>query len=168
MQPDLVIAWRSGGSFQSVERLIGLGMKVYVNEISSPKDIAFSLEKLGVLVGQKTWVRAFYKFSKEIIEIEESRIDSHTLQFFNSKQRSIYFNEQHFLGSAIKVCSAQNVFLMPLACLPSFFESVVRKNPDLIVAGKSSDAPTQSRKSGSIGWGHKMRFVDSPSSSCLL
>ena len=30
MQPDLVIAWLSGGSFQSVERLIGLGMKVYV------------------------------------------------------------------------------------------------------------------------------------------
>ena len=52
MKPDLVIAWLSGGSFQSVERLIGLGLKVYVNEIRTPRDIASSAEKLGVLVGK--------------------------------------------------------------------------------------------------------------------
>tara|TARA_A100001388_G_scaffold275711_1_gene261765 strand:- start:144 stop:1001 length:858 start_codon:yes stop_codon:yes gene_type:complete len=167
MQPDLVIAWRSGGSFQSVERLIGLGMKVYVNEISSPKDIAFSLEKLGVLVGQKNrGLELSSKFSKEIIEIEESRIDSHTPSvFFQLGNKDLFtFNEHHFLGSAIKVCGAQNVFFdAPSRVSQVSFESVVRKNPDLIVAyGKSSDAPTQSRKRWQgIGWGHKMRFVDS-------
>ena len=167
MQPDLVIAWLSGGSFQSVERLIGLGMKVYVNEISSPKDIAFSLEKLGVLVGQKNrGLELSSKFSKEIIEIEESRIDSHTpTVFFQLGNKDLFtFNEHHFLGNAIKVCGAQNVFFdAPSRVSQVSFESVVRKNPDLIVAyGKSSDAPTQSRKRWQgIGWGHKMRFVDS-------
>ena len=166
MQPDLVIAWLSGGSFQSVERLIGLGMKVYVNEISSPKDIALSLVKLGALVGQKNrGLELSSKFSKELIEIEESRIDSHTPSvFFQLGDKDLFtFNEQHFLGSAIKVCGAKNVFFdAPTRVSQVSFESVVRKNPDLIVAyGKSSDGLTQSRKKWqSIGWGHKLRFVD--------
>ena len=67
------------------------------------------------------------------------------------------------MGSAIKVCGAKNVFFdAPTRVSQVSFESVVRKNPDLIVAyGKSSDAPTQSRKKWQgIGWGHKLRFVD--------
>ena len=73
-------------------------MKVYVNEISSPKDIAFSLEKLGVLVGQKNrGLELSSKFSKEILRLKNQESIAIPLQFFQLGNKDLFtFNEQHF------------------------------------------------------------------------
>ena len=166
MEPDLVIAWLSGGSFQSVELLIGLGLKVYVNEISSPRDIASSAEKLGVLVGQqKRGLELSHKFSEKIIGIQESRTEIHAPSvFFQLGEEDLFtFSGQHFLGNAIEICGAKNVFSdAPMRVPQVSFESVLRRNPDLIIfSGKSSDTLTSSTKKWQeIGWSHKLRFVD--------
>jgi iron complex transport system substrate-binding protein len=166
LEPDLVIAWFSGGSFQSVERLIGLGFKVYVNEISTPRDIASSVKKLGVLVGQQErGLKLAHKFSEKIIGIQESRTEIHAPSvFFQLGEEDLFtFSGQHFLGNAIEICGAKNVFSdAPMRVPQVSFESVLRKNPDLIIfSGKSSDTLTSSRKKWQeIGWSHKLRFVD--------
>ncbi len=166
MQPDLVIAWLSGGSFQSVELLIGLGFKVYVNEISTQKDIASSIEKLGVLIGQKKrGLELSHKFSEKITGIKELRMDIPSPSvFFQLGEGDLFsFSKQHFLGNAIEICGARNIFSDEPTRVPRVsFESVVRKNPDLIIlSGNSSDTLTKSRKKWQdIGWGHKLRFVD--------
>ena len=166
MKPDLVIAWLSGGSFQSVERLIGLGLKVYVNEIRTPRDIASSAEKLGVLVGQKKrGLELSFKFSEKIIGIQESSIEIRAPSvFFQLGEEDLFtFSGQHFLGKAIEICGAKNVFSNASMPVPQVsFESVLKKNPDLIIfSGKSSDTLTTARKKWQeIGWGHKLRFVD--------
>jgi iron complex transport system substrate-binding protein len=166
MEPDLVIAWLSGGSFQSVELLIGLGLKVYVNEISTPRDIASSAEKLGVLVGQKKrGLELSYKFSEKIIGIQESRIEIRAPSvFFQLGEADLFtFSRRHFLGKAIEICGAKNVFSNAPERVPRVsFESVLKKNPDFIIfSGKSSDTLTASRKKWQeIGWSHKFRFVD--------
>ena len=93
LEPDLVIAWFSGGSFQSVERLIGLGFKVYVNEISTPRDIASSAEKTRLSGGPaETRVGALSQvFRKDHWDSRIKNRNSCPFSFFSTwRGRSIY------------------------------------------------------------------------------
>jgi iron complex transport system substrate-binding protein len=53
LQPDLVIAWKSGNPAGQARRLEQLGVPVFFSEPSRLEDITFSLEKFGQLTGRR-------------------------------------------------------------------------------------------------------------------
>ncbi len=52
MNPDLVLAWRSGNRPADLQWLVRTGIPVFMSEPASLTDIAISLEKLGRLTGK--------------------------------------------------------------------------------------------------------------------
>src|SRR5690606_30823755 len=51
LQPDLVVAWRSGNPRAAVQRLMDLGLNVYVAEPTTLESIPDHLQRLSVLAG---------------------------------------------------------------------------------------------------------------------
>ena len=51
LQPDLVLAWRSGSSEEAIARLQALGIKVFVQEPRALEDVATALRDVGTLTG---------------------------------------------------------------------------------------------------------------------
>jgi iron complex transport system substrate-binding protein len=51
LNPDVVLAWRSGNGDEVIKRLESLGLTVYVDESKTLEDVARSLRAVGVLTG---------------------------------------------------------------------------------------------------------------------
>src|SRR5690606_10327665 len=51
LQPDLIVAWRSGNPQAAVQRLIDLGLNVYVGEPATLESIPSHLQRLAALAG---------------------------------------------------------------------------------------------------------------------
>ena len=52
LEPDLVVAWHSGGAGNVIKKLRDLKILVYVNEVTDLKSIGQSVRKLGRLFGE--------------------------------------------------------------------------------------------------------------------
>ena len=57
LQPDLVVAWKEGNQFQQVERLMKLGLTVFVNEPNRLEDVASDIIRFGILGGREDEAR---------------------------------------------------------------------------------------------------------------
>ena len=53
LNPDLIIAWQSGNSFGSLQKLKDLGFKFYIDQLNSLEDVAKSIRDIGILTGQE-------------------------------------------------------------------------------------------------------------------
>lgn len=51
LNPDLVIAWASGNNSKQIEKLIALGLTVFMSEPRYPEDIANTIKRFGLLAG---------------------------------------------------------------------------------------------------------------------
>ena len=145
LQPDLVIAWKSGNPVGAARRLQQLGVPVFYSEPHRLDDIASSLERFGQLTGREREARRQARVFAEQLE---------TLRrAFSGRERvAVYFqvwerplmtvNGQHIVSDVIRLCGGRNVF----ADLPSLApqidsEAVLTADPEVIVVGKGTGEP---------------------------
>ena len=138
LNPDLVLAWRSGNGDEIIARLESLGLKVYVDEPKTLEDVARSLREVGKLTGNKaTADSAAGEFLQQLSQLAKL--------YSTGQQVSVYYqiwdeplltlNGDHLISAVVRLCGGRNVFAdaLPLVSRISV-ESVIREDPQVIIA----------------------------------
>lgn len=144
LNPDLVIAWESGNTSASVERIKELGFTVYIDQPDTLADIAKSLRDIGTLTGHSEISEGAAK--RYLSEVERQR----TLNQAKSKVSTFYqvwneplqtINGGHIISDAISLCGGQNIYASETVIAPIInIESILERDPQTIIASGMSSA----------------------------
>jgi iron complex transport system substrate-binding protein len=138
LHPDLVIAWQTGNPSWQVERLVRLGVPVFVTEPRRLDDIPRLLEKLGQLAGMNAAAdRSASDFRRRSAQLRARYATRPTLTVFYQILDSslLTVNRDHLISDVIQLCGGSNVFGDFPGLTPQLdMESVMKKNPEVILA----------------------------------
>jgi iron complex transport system substrate-binding protein len=146
LQPDLVLVWNSGNGPELAERLKDLGLTVFVSEPKRLPDIARSVNKVGALSG--TLPEAEQAAAKYLSRYESLLSDNSSkvpvnvfIELWHEPMMTV--NGTHIISDSIELCGGVNIFADALPLVPRInVESVVRGNPDVIIAtGMANERP---------------------------
>lgn len=143
MQPDVVLAWKTGTPAGVIEQIERLGLPVAV--IASPDVAAVTdnLRWMGKLVGEEESANAVAQgFLHEMEAIEAAYSGKRKLDVFYqiSAQPLFTVNGRHSISSVIRMCGGRNIFeqLDGVVAPVVSREAVVARNPDVIIGGKAA------------------------------
>jgi len=137
VQPDLIIAWKSGNPSDDIARLKQLGIKVVYSQPNSLKDVADELRFFGELAGKKEQAQ------EKAVAFEQS-LEKIKAKYLNSKRVKAFYElwsrplttvagnawPQHMLA----VCNVDNPFVNSATDYPQInVEDVVLAMPDVII-----------------------------------
>ena len=139
LNPDLIIAWKSGNPDSQVNELVRLGFKVYFNEPRQLEDVAQSLRQLGRLMATETTANhVASQYEQRLSELRKQYKDRARVRVFYQVWKEPLFtvNGEHIISRVIELCGGVNVFSDLKVLAPNIDkESVIAENPDVIVAG---------------------------------
>ena len=146
LQPDLVLVWNSGNGPELAERLKDLGLTVFVSEPKRLPDIARSVNKVGALSGtlpEAEQAAAEYLSRYEsLLSDNSSKVPVNVfIELWHEPMMTV--NGTHIISDSIELCGGVNIFADALPLVPRInVESVVRGNPDVIIAtGMANERP---------------------------
>lgn len=145
LQPDLIVAWRSGNPRGALNRLAALGFPVYVAEPDSLRSIGEHLARLGQLTGHAAQGAALNRqFSDQIQQLQTEFGDREPVSVFYQVWHSpmISVGGHELINDMIQLCGGDNIFAeLPVGPKVNL-EDVLARNPQVIIAsGSSADAP---------------------------
>ena len=146
LQPDLVVAWRSGNPRASVQRLKDLGINVYVAEPESLFSIADHLTRLGVLTAQQAEAQVLREhFEQSLASLQADYAQRTPVSVFYQVWHSpiISVGGAELINDMITLCGGRNIFAeLPVGPKVNL-EDVLQRNPQVIIAsGSSPEAPS--------------------------
>lgn len=139
LKPDLVIAWTSGNSPKHIEKLISLGLTVFMSEPRYPEDIAKTIQRFGILAGtndiasksSKDFIHHYQSLKKRYSNKEKVKV---FYQIWNKPLMTI--SGAHLISDIIKLCGGENVFADLKILTPRIsLEYVLASKADVIVSG---------------------------------
>lgn len=139
LQPDLVVAWESGNRKNEIEKLIQLGLTVFINEPRSIMDVANSIARLGKLTATESVANRFVKkFRQHYRRLQKNYQNRDKVRMFyqiwNAPLMTI--NGQHLISAVMRLCGAENIFKeMPALSASVSVEAVIAAKPEIIIAG---------------------------------
>jgi len=143
LNPDLVVAWKTGNTFARIDEVKALGFPVFINEPREFSDIPKSLKKLGKLLGTESIAnKSAADFYRVFNQLKESNQQKSSVKIFYQVWDEPLFtvNGEHLISKVIELCGGENVFKDVSALSPQVgLESVLQKNPDVIVAGMNQE-----------------------------
>ena len=144
LQPDLVVAWRTGNPQGAIRQLINLGMHVYIAEPKSLQDVAQQLVRLGILAGTLTTAtRASDDFLATLVKLQDRFGNEPPVDVFYQVWDSplITAGGNELLNDIISVCGGNNVFAdMQLMAPKIDLEAVLARDPEIIIASGMDQA----------------------------
>ncbi len=142
LQPDLVIAWKSGNPAGQTRHLQQLGLPVFFSEPRRMEDIATSLKRFGQLTGRQAEARIQARAFTDRLQALRRRYsggDVVTVFYETWEHPLMTVNGRHIISDVIRLCGGRNVFADLPALAPQIDrEAVLAANPDVIVAGDAS------------------------------
>ncbi len=147
LQPDLVFAWDSGNKKDQIEKLIQLGLTVFINEPHSIEDVASSIERIGRLTASETIASRFNAvFLGRYRQLQETYQNRSKVRMFYQVWHDplITINGRHLISAVMRLCGAENIFNDMSALSASVsVEAVIAAQPEIIIAGGEVDKQTQ-------------------------
>jgi iron complex transport system substrate-binding protein len=146
LEPDLVIAWRSGGSGRTIRKIESLGVPVYFNEASSLDGIGASAARIAILAGiEEAGAGIADQHMRKLQWLREQHESEPKVKiFYQISDLTLYtVNRHHLIGEAIAICGGDNIFANSMIKVPQVgIEAVISAGPELIVfsRGGESDA----------------------------
>ncbi len=144
LEPDLVVAWKSGNNPRQVARLRALGLTVFESEPRRFDDVATSLERLGTLAGSTQGREQAAEFRRRLAGLRERHAGRAPVTVFYQIWPSplMTLNDAHIVSEAIRLCGGRNVFgHLPVLAPTVSREAVVKADPEAIfVSDERSDA----------------------------
>jgi len=138
MDPDLVIAWRSGNPQTALNKLQQLGISVWQIEITTPEEIADTVENIARAAGTVTVGQAAAaQLRDRIAAIKRQNTGKTRLDYFYQiTPHPLYtINGRHIISRSLAICGARNVFAGLPALAPSVSrESVISADPQVMIA----------------------------------
>ncbi|HJN50375.1 MAG: cobalamin-binding protein [Pseudomonadales bacterium] len=143
LEPDLVVAWHTGGSGRTINKIESLGVPVYFNEASNLAGIAESAAKISVLAGiAEAGAAKAQQFRRKLQLIrKQHQSDRRVKIFYQISDLNLYtVNRHHLIGEAIALCGGDNIFADSIIKVPQVsVEAVIAASTDLIVFSSGSD-----------------------------
>jgi len=146
LNPDLIIAWKSGNPKSKINQLKRLGLKVYISEPINFDDIPDTIKKFGKLFNIDSIAdKNAKKFEKQFNALKKQYQSTHSDNKKHQKQQTTFIqiwnnplmsiNHQHLISKVISFCGGQNIFsdAKNLTYSPDI-ESILKQNPDIIIA----------------------------------
>jgi len=144
LKPDLIVAWQSGNTPASIERLRALGFTVYVSQINRIEDVAAEIERLAVLAGTSAvGNEAAARFRERFTALQNSYSARPPVRTFYQiwKQPLMTVGGGQIISSVIRLCGGKNVFATLDTLAPTVtVEAVIAANPEAIVASGMDEA----------------------------
>ncbi|WP_372523343.1 cobalamin-binding protein [Sulfuricaulis sp.] len=138
LHPDLVIAWQSGNPSWQVERLISLGMPVFVTEPRHLDDMVDLLERLGKLAGTEALAgKTAADFRRHLARLRARYSGRPVVPVFYQILDSslLTVSRRHLINDVIQLCGGRNIYADLPGLTPRVdMESVVQRNPEVILA----------------------------------
>lgn len=138
LRPDLVLAWTSGNPPETLQRLRRSGFRVVALEPVALADIAGHIAEVGALAGTATVANAAAaRFRARLAAIEARPRPAAPPRVFVQLSERPWFTvtDRHFLGQALRLCGAHNVFGgLPGLTATVSLEAIIEAAPDVIVA----------------------------------
>lgn len=139
LNPDLLLAWKSGTPAHVVDELASQGYKVEVIRTRSLLDIPEALRRIGGLTGQSAAASVVAEeFVTGLQLLEEGARDAAPIRvFYQVSERPLYtINGEHYVSQLIEICGGTNIFadLGKLAPLIGV-EAVLERDPEVMLAG---------------------------------
>jgi iron complex transport system substrate-binding protein len=139
LEPDLILAWRSGTPADVQQRLRDMGFRVVALDAETLDEIAAQLTEIGRLAGtSETASLVSADYLRRLRELRERFAGAAAVDVFYqvSAQPLFTIGGRHVISESIETCGGRNVFedidgLSPAVSL----ESVIDEAPDAIVAG---------------------------------
>jgi len=143
LRPDVVVAWPAGGNPAQRQKIDGLHIPVYEQQVVRLTDIPASVRRLGALAGTGAVAeRAARDIEARLAALTRTyaagaagagKLPSVLLQVWN---RPVYtVGGRHLMSDALSICGARNVFAdLPEAGPVVDTEAVIGRNPDIIIA----------------------------------
>lgn len=138
LNPDLVLAWRSGNGDEVIARLESLGLTVYVDESERLEDVATSLRAVGRLTAHDdTAEAAADAFLQQLSQLRDSYSTQPEIGVYYQiwDEPLMTLNGDHLISDVVRLCGGRNVFSDAPALVSRIsVESVIRANPQVIIA----------------------------------
>lgn len=144
LQPDLIVAWKSGSPAHQIKKLKKLGLKVYISEPDDFMDIPDTVLRLGKLmatdrIAQKNaqhFSKQFARLKAKAEQNSKQKKKTVFIQIWNQPLMTV--NQHHLISKIIHLCGGENIFAdtLSLTATPSV-ESILAKNPDIIIISGS-------------------------------
>lgn len=144
LQPDVLLAWRSGTPAHIVEELGKRGYRVEVIETADLDDIGASLRRIGTLTGHESMAESVASaFEAELHRLAQQNRNAVPVRvFYQVAKRPLYtVNGKHYISELIALCGGTNIFadLGDLAPLVGV-EAVLARNPEVLLAAEDAGA----------------------------
>ena len=141
LQPDLIVAWRSGTPQRAITALQQLGFQLYLSDPSSFNDIVKNISDLGRLSGHSEFAKSqIHQFLDQLAKLEQRyRIPPKVSVFYQIWQEPLMtVNGKHLISQVIDLCGGVNLFLFIPRLTPQIsLESVMAKNVQAILVSAS-------------------------------
>lgn len=138
LNPDLVLAWRSGNGDEVIKRLEALGLTVYVDESKTLEDVPRSLRAVGTLTGNEDIAEpAARAFMAQLGNLRATYSSRHAVSVYYQiwDEPLLTLNGEHLISDVVQLCGGRNVFADALALVSRIsVESVIRADPQVIIA----------------------------------
>ncbi len=138
LNPDLVLAWRSGNGDEVIKRLEALGLTVYVDESKTLEDVPRSLRAVGQLTGNEDIAEpAARAFMAQLNHLRATYSSRHAVNVYYQiwDEPLLTLNGEHLISDVVQLCGGRNVFADALALVSRIsVESVIRADPQVIIA----------------------------------
>ena len=139
LKPDLIIAWASGNSSKQVEKLISLGLTVFMSEPRYPEDIAKTIQRFGMLAGSTNIAEKSYKkFMLHYNALKKRYENKEKIKVFYQiwNKPLMTISGKHLISDIISLCGGENVFASLSTLTPQIsLESVLQSKSEVIVSG---------------------------------
>ncbi|MDH5693021.1 MAG: cobalamin-binding protein [Gammaproteobacteria bacterium] len=135
LNPDLVVMWQSGNPAKLREKLLKLGVPVFVSQPMNYKMIASNVERLGRLTGHEQEARREASVFLSRMSAFENRPKRGERVFYQLSESPIYtINGDHLISEIIRLCGGENVFADLSILAPQVgLEAVITANPSVIL-----------------------------------
>ena len=145
IDPDLVIAWKSGNPQTALQKLQQLGVKVWQIEITRPEEIADTVENISRAAATEIVGKALAsQLRSRLAEQQQQNAGKVPVDYFYQiAPRPLYtINGQHIISRSLAICGGRNVFADLPALAPQISrEAVISANPQVMIAPKNPGEP---------------------------
>jgi len=143
LKPDLVVAWGSGGSYETITQLKTLGLNVYISESHGLDDIAIEMKRLAELSGTESVASKVIKAYQDQLErLQQRYADKSPVRVFYETwdQPLMTIGGSHVITDMMRLCGGDNVFSNIDVLAPQVsVEAVLSAMPEVIIYGVERD-----------------------------
>ena len=140
LEPDLVLAWKSGTPLEVIDRLEQLGLRVVVLDTDDLAGIADALREIGRYTGHAQQAeRSAAEFEEGLADLRAANAGRERVRLFYQVSAEPLFtiSRQHVIGESIELCGGDNIFAGLTGPSPAIAtEAVIDAAPEAIIASR--------------------------------